>query len=135
MKAVVRLVWGCLNGKMYFLCLMLVEGKMSNVGGRLIGMMMWADFLRLLLFLGSGRPGKVTDAKVEKDVVIVMDGCGGGCEGGLTQFGGAVREGGCISEVVASGVWLSVGGGCAGNKESSVTSCGGGACRGSGRAS
>ena len=72
MKDDVRLVWGCLNGKMYFLYLMSVEGKMSNVGGRLIGMMMWADFLRLLLFLVSGRPGKVTDAKVEKDVVVMM---------------------------------------------------------------
>ena len=41
---------------MYFLqrlSLMSVEGEISNVGGRLFGMVMWTDFLRLLFFLES----------------------------------------------------------------------------------
>ena len=56
LKAVVRLIWGCLSEMMYFLwrlSLMSVEGEISNVGGRLFGMVMWTDFLRLLFFLDS----------------------------------------------------------------------------------
>ena len=115
---------------------------MSNVGGRKNVQCWWAshwydDVGRLfeIAFIFGWWPSGEGDGCESREGRGDRDGCGGGCEGGLTQFGGAVREGGCISEVVASGVWLSVGGGCAGNKESSVTSCGGGACRGSGRAS
>ena len=39
-KVAVRLVWGCFSGRMCFLWrfnLMLVEGKISIVGGRLFG--------------------------------------------------------------------------------------------------
>ena len=42
-KAVVRLVWSCVNEKLYFLChlrQMSLEGKVSNVGGCPFGMMM-----------------------------------------------------------------------------------------------
>ena len=72
-KALVRLVCGCLNSRIYFLwrlSLMSVERKISNVGGRLFSIVMWADFSRLLLFLNGGWLGRVTGAKVE--VVIEM---------------------------------------------------------------
>ena len=75
LKAVVRLVWDCLRGRMYFLwhlSLMSVEGKMPNVGGNLFGMMMRTDFLRLILFLHSGCLGKVMGAKAEMEVVVEM---------------------------------------------------------------
>ena len=55
-KAVVRLIWGCLSGMMYFLwrlSLMSVQGEISNVGGSLFGMVMRTNFLRLLFFLES----------------------------------------------------------------------------------
>ena len=45
--AAVRLVWDFLNERMYFwwhLSQMSLAGKVSNVGGRPFGMMMWADF-------------------------------------------------------------------------------------------
>ena len=57
-KIFVRLVWDCSNGGMYIfwvLSLMSVEGKMSNIDEHLFEMVMWAGFLRLLLFLdGDG---------------------------------------------------------------------------------
>ena len=56
-KIFVRLVWDCSNGRMYIfwvLSLMSVEGKMS-IDEHLFEMVMWAGFLRLLLFLdGDG---------------------------------------------------------------------------------
>lgn len=56
-KNFVRLVWDCSNGRMYIfwvLSLMSVEGKMS-IDEHLFEMVMWAGFLRLLLFLdGDG---------------------------------------------------------------------------------
>ena len=75
-KAVLRLVWGLCEWEDVFifrrLSLMLVEGKMSNVGGRLFGMVMWADFSRLLSILDSCRLGKITGAKVEMEEVVEM---------------------------------------------------------------
>ena len=70
--AVVRIVWSCVNGKLYFLwhlSLMSVEGKMSNNGGRPFVMVMWADSLMEFLFFDGGCLGKVTDSK--KEVVVV----------------------------------------------------------------
>ena len=49
-------------------------------------------------------------------VEIAWGGGGGRWEGGLTQFWGAVRWGGCISVVVANGAGMSVGGGSVGNR-------------------
>ena len=46
--AVVRIVWSCVNGEMYSLWGLSrnsLEGKMSNVGGRLFGVVMRADSL------------------------------------------------------------------------------------------
>ena len=115
---------------------------MSNVGGRKNVQCCWAslrydDVGRLfeIAFIFGQRPSGGGDRCESREGRGDRDGCGGGCEAGLTQFGGAVGGGRCISEVVASGVRLSVGGGCAGNKGSSVMSRGGGACGGSGRAS
>ena len=62
-------------------------------------------------------------------------GCGDGCKGGLTQFGGAVGRGGCTSVVVVNGVRMSVGGGGAVSRGSAVRSGGKGACAGSAGAS
>ena len=55
-KAILRLVWGCLRGKIYFLLWlspMLVEGKMPNVDGCLFAIVMWAEFLRLFFFFNG----------------------------------------------------------------------------------
>ena len=74
-KAFVRLVQGYLNRKIYFLwcvSLMLVEKIISTVSGCLFKMVMWADFLRLLLFSDSCRLGKVKSVKVEMKVVVEM---------------------------------------------------------------
>ena len=54
-----------------------------------------------------------------------QDGCEGGCEVGLTRIGGAFGSG-CVGEVVASGVGMSVGGGGVGNRERAVMNGGGG---------
>ena len=67
---IVRLVWSCVNGELYFLwCLsrMSLEGKMSNVRGRSFGMVMQADSLMEFLFDGSYL-GKVTGST--KEVVM-----------------------------------------------------------------
>ena len=74
-KVVARLVWCCFSGKIHFLwclSLLLVEGKTSNVCGRLFGMVMQTDFLRLLFFLNSDCLGKMACAKVEIEVVVEM---------------------------------------------------------------
>ena len=47
---------------------------MFNDGGRAFGMVMRADFLMELLFLDSGRLGKVTGAKIEVVVVEMVVG-------------------------------------------------------------
>ena len=36
------------------------------------------------------------------------DGCGGGCEGGLTHFGGSLGGGGCVSVVVVNNKEMSM---------------------------
>ena len=51
---------------------------MSNVGGRLFGMVMWADFLRLLFFLDSSRLGGRCECK-SRDGDGGRDGCADGC--------------------------------------------------------
>ena len=72
--AAVRLFWGCLNWRLYFLCRlsrMSLERKMSKVGGRPFGMvMMWADFLMEFFFFDGSCLGKVTGSKLE---VVVVD--------------------------------------------------------------
>ena len=55
--AVVRIVWSCVNGELYFLwCLSRksLEVKMSNVGGHPFVVVMWEDpLMEFLLFDGS----------------------------------------------------------------------------------
>ena len=54
---VVRLIWGCLNGRLHFLWhlnQMVLEGKISNVCGRSFGMMMgeifsWSSFFFMMV--------------------------------------------------------------------------------------
>ena len=51
--AVARLVWGCLNGRLYSLWCMSrksLKGKMSNNGGRPFGMVIRVNFLKDFLF-------------------------------------------------------------------------------------
>ena len=70
--AVARLVWSCANGKLYFLwrlSRMSLERKMSNVGGHLFGMVLWADSLMEFFFFDGDCSGKVTGSK--KEVVVV----------------------------------------------------------------
>ena len=65
--AVVRVIWGCLNWRMHFLwrlSRMPLEGRMSNVGGRLFGMVMWADFLMEFYFYDGGYFRKVASSKM-----------------------------------------------------------------------
>ena len=54
--AVLRLIWGCLNWRLYYLwglSRMSLESKMSKVGGDPCGMViMWADFLMEFFFFG-----------------------------------------------------------------------------------
>ena len=76
-RFVVRLVWSCLNGRLYFLRRlnrMSLEGKMSNDGGRAFGMIMRADFLMELFFFDGGRLGKVTGANIEAVMVEMVVG-------------------------------------------------------------
>ena len=56
----------------WLLVLMSVEADISSVGGRLFGMLMRASFLSLLLFLDSGRLGKMMGVKVGMEVVVEM---------------------------------------------------------------
>ena len=68
----VRIVWSCVNKELCFLwCLsrMSLEGKMSNVGGRPFGMVMWANSLMEVLFFDGGCLGRVTGPS--KEVVVV----------------------------------------------------------------
>ena len=56
-EAIVKIVWSCVNGKLYCLWRLRrksLEGKISNVGGRLFGVVMPADSLmEFFLFAGS----------------------------------------------------------------------------------
>ena len=70
--AVVRLVWNCLNGRLYFLwCLSQksLEVQMSNNGGCSFAKVIQADFLKDLFFFDVGCLEKVTGSK--KKVVVV----------------------------------------------------------------
>ena len=49
-----------------------MEKIISNVSGCLFKMVMWAEFMRLLLFSDSCRLGKVKSVKVEIMVVVEM---------------------------------------------------------------
>ena len=72
---VVRPVWGCLNGRLYFLwglSRMSLEEKMSSVGGRSFGMVIWEDFFMGLYFLGGTCLGKVTASQKEVEVFKVV---------------------------------------------------------------
>ena len=65
---VIRLVWGCLNGRLYFfwrLSRMSMEGKKSNVGECPVGMVMREDFLMELFFIDASCLGKVTGSKMK----------------------------------------------------------------------
>ena len=56
------LVWGFLNGRLYFLwrlSCMSLKGKMSNVGGRSVGVVMWKNFFIEFFYL------MVTRSKME----------------------------------------------------------------------
>ena len=69
--AVVRLIWGCLNWRLYFLwrlSQMSLKSKMSTVGGHPFGLVMWADFLMEFFFFDGSCLGKVTGSK---EVVVV----------------------------------------------------------------
>ena len=46
-----------------------LEGKMSNIGGRPFGMVLWADSLMEFFFFDGSCLGKVTGSK--KEVVVV----------------------------------------------------------------
>ena len=75
--AVGRLVWSCVNVRLCFLwrlSRMCLEGKMSNVGGRPYGMVLWADSLIEFLFFYSSFSGRVTGSKKEVVVVEVVVG-------------------------------------------------------------
>ena len=56
-EAIVKIVWSCVNGELYCLWRLKrksLEGKFSNVGGRLFGVVMRADSLmEFFLFDGS----------------------------------------------------------------------------------
>ena len=67
---IVRLVWSCLNGELYFLwrlSQMSLKGKMSNVRERSFGMVMQVNYLMEFLF-NSSCLGKVTGPT--KEVVM-----------------------------------------------------------------
>ena len=51
---------------------MSLERKMSSVGGRPFGMVMWEDFLMELFFFDDGCLGKVTGSKMKVVVVEVV---------------------------------------------------------------
>ena len=71
---VVRLVRGCLNGRLYFLwCLsrMSLQVKMPNVGGRRFGMVKWEDLFMELFFFDGGCLKNATGSKME--VVVVEE--------------------------------------------------------------
>ena len=72
--AVVRIVWKCLNGRLYFLWRLSqrsLEGNMSNVGRHPIGMVMRTGFL-MEFFFGSSFLGKVTSSKKVAVIEIVV---------------------------------------------------------------
>ena len=73
--AVVRLIWGCLNWRLYFLwslSRMSLESKMSKVGWHPFGMVMWADFLMEFFFFDGSCLGKLTGSKMEVVVVDIL---------------------------------------------------------------
>ena len=75
--AVVRLVWNCLNGRLYFFwCLSQksLQGEMSNNGECPFGMVIQADFLKDFFFFDGGCLGKVTGSNKEVVVVVMVVG-------------------------------------------------------------
>ena len=72
--AVVRIVWSCVNGEMYSLWGLSrnsLEGKMSNFGGRLFGVVMRADSL-MEYCLGEAT-GSIKEVVVVEMVVGVVE--------------------------------------------------------------
>ena len=72
--AVVRIVWSCVNGELYTLWRLSrksLEGKMSNVGGRLFGVVMRADSL-MECCLGEAT-GSIKEVVVVEMVVGVVE--------------------------------------------------------------
>ena len=64
--AVVRVVWSCVNGELYFLWRLArisLEGKMFNAGEHPFGMVMQADFLMEFFFFDGGCLGKAGSKK------------------------------------------------------------------------
>ena len=72
---------------------------MSNAGGHPFGMVMWADFFDRTLIFGCWSSGE--DDWCRNRGGGGRYGCGGGCKGGLSKFGGTVGSG-CIG--VADGL-------------------------------
>ena len=62
--------------------LMSVEANIFSIRGRLFEIVIWADFLSLLLFLDSGRLGKMMGVKVG------WRWWSGGCRDGCKSGGG-----------------------------------------------
>ena len=72
---VVRLIWGYLNWRLYFLwrlSRMSLESKMSKIGGRPFGMVMRVDFLMEFFFFDDSCLGKVAGSKMEVVVIEIL---------------------------------------------------------------
>ena len=64
--AVIRLVWSCVDGRLYFLWRLIrmsLEGKISNNCGGPFGMVIWADSLMEFFFFDGGCSGKLAGSK------------------------------------------------------------------------
>ena len=79
-EAIVKIVWSCVNGELYCLWRLKrksLEGKFSNVGGRLFGVVMRADSLmEFFLFDGSGLrevAGLIKEVMVVEMVVGIVE--------------------------------------------------------------
>ena len=71
-RAVIRLVWSSVNGRLYFLWRLIrmsLKGKISNNGGGPFCMVIWADPLMEFFFLDGGYLGKLVGSKNEMVVV------------------------------------------------------------------
>ena len=70
---ILRPVWGCMNGRLYFLrrlSWMSLGGKMSLIDGRSFGMVMREDFFMDLFFLDGTCLWEVSGSKKEEAVVV-----------------------------------------------------------------
>ena len=72
---VVRLVWGCMNGRLCFLwCLswMSLAEKISSIGGRFFGIVIREDLFMELFLLDGTSLGKVTGSKKEEKFLMLL---------------------------------------------------------------